>query len=173
MKNLFLPLLLFFSLAAQAQTSVSNFQVENNSLIYRQVFEQPATEADLMKQLMTIEGISEVKDVDGMLTAKIDGLKVDYKKHGGSWGSTPGVLNFPVFGNLMAEFKDGRYRITISNLKVRLDAQDNDTEFSYYALNRNNEFRTGRNALAILHYTNMHFTDILTLKESSTASEDW
>ena len=176
MKKILLPLLLLISIGSYAQTGiVSNFTMENGSLIYRQVFEIPTTEDNLLLFLMNTQGVADVEKHDAFITAKVKDMKIDYKKHGGSWASAPIHLNYLQSGNLLAEYKEGKYRITISNLSYQhpnASTVARDGQLQDLILNRNNEFKTGKAYLTILYYMDKHFTDVFTAKEVAT-SEDW
>jgi hypothetical protein len=185
MKKLLLPLLLFFSIAVQAQTTyLSDFYLEDGSVIYKKVFETKADKDTFLKQLLTTTGIGGVEEKGDMLIGELKNMKSDYKKHGGSWGSSALVLNHDIFGNFIIEFKDDRYRLIISNMyfvdnySVLAASQTNPennkmTLEDFFVKNKKAEFRSGKVRMEALHYIDKQFTEVFTAKESSAASEDW
>lgn len=176
MKKLLLLPFLLISLTSFAQTSVSNFHVENGFLIYRQVFEVETTENGLIRHLMTAPGVTDITKQDSFIVGKVENVKVDWKKFGGTWGTITTALAHPISGNLLAELKDGRYRITVSNIVLKPHSptlyQNADSKLDDLSLNRKKEFRTGKNYLSTLFYIDKQFTDMFTMKEQ-TASQDW
>lgn len=185
MKKLLLPLLILISINIQAQSNgVSNFTVENGSLIYRQVFEKEADVNLFLKKLMSTTGITGIEIKDGMIIGSIEGMKIDYKKYGGSWSSAPLVLNHALFGNLLIELKDAKYRVTISNMVMldnysvlaasQINPENNKMTLDSFSLNKHKEFRNGKSRLMVLYYMDKHLTDTFSFnEEAESSSSDW
>jgi hypothetical protein len=174
MKKIIFIFLLLFALSAQAQTSMSNFEIQDNSVVYRRIYESDMAKDEFLKQLLTTQGITEAEDKGELITAKIEGMSIEIKKHGGSWSSSPMVLQKPLYGNMIVEFKDGRYRITLSNLNFVETGGFTEEKYpvSFYAINKRKQWRKNRKFLEVLHYTNKHMEDVFSPKELA-ASEDW
>ena len=115
MNKLLLPLLLFFSLAAQAQY---NFKTENKSLVYESVIQNEGSNLKeaLHKQLLSTTGITNVEDNGDFLTAEINKLPVRYKDYGYNTLDVSLQLNRPIRARMVVDFREGRYKAKITDI---------------------------------------------------------
>jgi len=168
-------------------TSMENFVIENNSVVYKKVFELPnQTETELKKNILSfiskVPNVSNVRVIGDEIFGDINNLKVNYSKYGGSYMTTLILLNHSMFGKLIVQTKDNKYRVLIKDIYFIDDVSllsmttkkemDNRTDFTYFVTkNDKSEFRTNNTFKKGLGYMNNYFTEIFTY--SNTIKENW
>ena len=168
-------------------TSLENFVIENNSVVYKKVFELPnQTETELKKNILSfiskVSNVSNVRVIGDEIFGDITNLKVNYSKYGGSYMTTLILLNHSMFGKLIVQTKDNKYRVLIKDIYFIDDVSllsmttkkemDNRTDFTYFVTkNDKSEFRTSNTFKKGLGYMNNYFTEILTF--SNTTKDNW
>ena len=175
------------SYSQEENNSIEDFVIENNGVVYKKVFEIPnQSESELKKNLLSfiskVPNVSNVKEVGDEIFGDITNLKVNYKKYGGSYMSTLILLNHSMFGKLIVQTKDNKYRVLIKDIYFIDDVSllslnskkemDNRTDFTdFVTKNSRSEFRTGNTILKGLGYMNNYFTEIFTF--SNTTKDNW
>ena len=168
-------------------TSLENFVIENNSVVYKKVFELPnQTETELKKNILSfiskVPNVSNVRVIGEEIFGDITNLKVNYSKYGGSYMTTLILLNHSMFGKLIVQTKDNKYRVLIKDIYFIDDVSllsmttkkemDNRTDFTYFVTkNDKSEFRTSNTFKKGLGYMNNYFTEIFTF--SNTTKDNW
>ena len=114
--------LFFFSTHAQV-TSYGNFKVSNQELIYQKVFLHDAVTLEkLAGYYNSLPFVSDVQLADGELSFLVRDFVVDYKKWGFSQVSTPSIIQTGKYtGKASVSVKDGKYRITVSEIRLTGD----------------------------------------------------
>lgn len=120
--NILLLVLIFAGLDLSAQDSpYKSYKIDNGQLIYQQVYECDTMKADAISTMLSSE-VPKIKGLKGyykdgtVITAEFKNAMIDYRMMGGKWGSTPILLNSPFDANVTIEWKDYKYRVTISNI---------------------------------------------------------
>lgn len=187
MKKLLLPILVLFSITSKAQiTQFSGFHLEGRDVTYIQVFYPEDTsnlKERVISQLRATTGITNINETKGEVTAEIKGLKIDYKKFGCSPMGVVMGLRGGMHGRLSVQFKDSLFRLLIQNMEfisdLNFDLGSVETNGGAIPIgdiivrNRHDEFRGNNGNQKSMTCISMHFMDMLTLKKSATASEDW
>jgi hypothetical protein len=125
MKNLITLLLAIFPFVAFAQnTSFGNFRIENQEIRYQQVFTQDSvTTAKLEEFYKAQPNISGVKSADGKITFDITDVTVDFRKYQFRQVDVPTLIQTGKYSaKATVEARDGRYRVTLTDIKVIGDA---------------------------------------------------
>lgn len=171
-----------FVAAAQATTSYGNFKVSSQELIYQKVFlHDSATVENLAEYYGSLPFISDVAMSNGELTFSMNDLVVDYKKFGLSQVSTPPIIQTGKYsGKVNVSVKDGKYRVTVSDIKLtgdigykKITSKENLTS---YACRDNGTYISGDwtkpNTLGLLDKA---FTDNLEYREKPRhdGDDDW
>lgn len=191
MKKLLITLsILITSITSFSQdelTSLENFVIENNSVVYKKVFELPnQTETELKKNILSfiskVPNVSNVRVIGDEIFGDINNLKVNYSKYGGSYMTTLILLNHSMFGKLIVQTKDNKYRVLIKDIyfiddvsllsmttKKEMDNRTNFTDF--ITKNGRSEFRSGNTIIKGIGYMNSYFTELFTY--SNTIKENW
>ena len=167
--------------------SIENFLIENNGVVYKKVFDIPnQSEIELKKNILSfiskVPNVSNVKIVGDEIFGDIINLKVNYKQFGGSYMSTLILLNHSMFGKLIVQTKDNKYRILIKDIYFIDDVSllslnskkemDNRTDFTnFITKNGRTEFRTSNTIIKGIGYMNSYFSEIFTY--SNKPKENW
>lgn len=114
--TLFFLLLPFF-----VQAQYDYLKLENTQIFFEKVYILDTLKSSNIEKLL-LTGVPKLKDVTSLeraqdiITVKIRNTYIDYKKYGGKWGNTPAFLNHPFFGDVSIVWKDGKYKVTVSNM---------------------------------------------------------
>ena len=117
-------LILLVPVVALSQTTeFGSFKIVNTEIIYQKVFTcDSITMEKLQAFLSSAQNVSSVSITNGVLTAELRELVVDYKKFGLTQVATPPIIQTGKFsGKISAEARDGRYRITVDGLTMKGD----------------------------------------------------
>lgn len=132
-----------FSVSAQ-----ENFKIDNGSLIWQKVYQTTLSTEATVKQLKSDGNIKNISLSDHLFTGELD-IPADYKNAGFSLMSTPMyIARNNIVCSVTIDFKDGRYRITLRNIRLKATAEDSQTKIGetvnldLYALRKKNtEFK--------------------------------
>lgn len=181
MKNL-LILLLLISVTAFSQENY-NFKVENNQLIWQDVFESIINKSDI-EEIIKKNGIFKNLVIEeNIIKGNLENIAADYKGAGKSSMTTSiYVQNTTINSFFIIEFKDGKYRITLNDLILRTTNElaasgisimsANSVEpLSKYAI-KNLDLRKGflNSDAKIYNYT---FTNIFDFSKYQIKQNDW
>jgi len=180
-------ILSFTSYSQEVTNLVEGFTIENNGVVYKKVFDlQNQSETELKKNILSfiskVPNVSNVRVVGDEIFGDISNLKVNYKKYGGSYMSTLILLNHSMFGKLIVQTKDNKYRVLLKDIYFIDDVSllsmnskkemDNRTDFTdFITKNGRSEFRSGNTIIKGLGYMNSYFTELFSY--SNTPKENW
>lgn len=163
-------------------TSYGNFKLSSQELIYQKVFLHDSVSLEkLSTYYSSLPFISDVTSSSGELHFRVNDLVVDYKKFGLSQVSTPSIIQTGKYsGEATVSVKDGKYRITLADIKLtgdivykKITTPDNLTN---YACRDNGTYIsndwTKPNTLGVLDKA---ITDNLEYREKPrhTGDDDW
>lgn len=185
--TLIIVVLSISSYSQDGNTSVESFIIENNGVVYKKVFELPnQSETELKKNILSfiskVPNVSNVRILGDEIFGDISNLKVNYKKYGGSYMSTLIILNHSMFGKLIVQTKENKYRVLIKDIYFIDDVSllslnskkemDNRTDFTdFITKNGRSEFRSSNTIIKGIGYMNNYFTELFTY--SNTTKENW
>jgi hypothetical protein len=124
MKNLLYIFLLLLPCTLQAQiTQFGSFKILESEVMYQKVFTQDSVTVDKMVEfLKTVPTISNIQAGDGVVTADLVYLKVDYKKFKAAQIDVPAIIQTGIFnGKLIFDIKSGKYRATLRGIQMKGD----------------------------------------------------
>lgn len=145
---------------------------EGGNLIFEQVYECDSLNSDEVKSMLSsyVPSISSFKDYqqDGkVITGTITAGMVDYKKYGGKWSNTAIFLNWPFSANVNFQWKDGRYKVTVTNITFHVNGANNNTELkSLLTRKRGSEWNNSSMAVQSGIYVEHYLFDILKAKRT-------
>lgn len=102
-----------------AQEELENFQIENNSLVWQYVFETDLSFKELTEKIKESGVLENPEITDDKIISKTKQLKVLYKEAG--FGSTWYVVGYFIQPMAKIEFKESRYRVTLTNMSLHLN----------------------------------------------------
>lgn len=167
MKNIVTTLLLFISCNLFSQTE---FKMDDGSLIWQKIFDIENSPADLFNYIQSKGYFRDVSKTDSSFTAIFEGIEPDYKGFGSSEMSTPiYIARSFVNGGVNIQCKDGRYRVTLTNLTLEqkyndpLSKQGEKSKIESYSGKKEIKGSFLKKPALILNYT---FDKIFTFKKS-------
>jgi len=175
-KFVFLFALISFTAVAQ---ETNNFKIESYELMWQYVYETDLTQEEVLQDLST-KGIWESFDMVGdELIGISSNMDANYKSLGYGEMSVP-IYVARMFVNFHSriEIKEGRYRVTISNIQLIQKYDDSLTKqgeirlLNTLAINKKGEFKKmflGK-ASEIYNHT---FINALEIKEKEEQDDDW
>lgn len=141
MRSIIILCLVLFSISASAQ---DNFTIENNKIIWQQVYESELSDAEIKTLLKSNAILSEVS---GDLTGTSRPEKISCAE------TTPIYMRDDLQYFTQIEVKEGRYRVTLSNFRFspsvvvslyNVETTNNTVAIEDYMQNNKNELRTGK-----------------------------
>lgn len=165
------------NLPENVQDSLINtsFLLKNNEVIFSKVFVSDLNKAALLEKLQSILpniGNFEFK-IDASNSDKINGVltgtTVNYRKYGGTLMGTNRIMNYPLYGNVVVQVKDFKYRVLITNLSYKNVPEPLGYGKMDFILddgvtrNKRTKFKSSIAVHNILTYIDMHFTDLFNI----------
>jgi hypothetical protein len=146
----------------------SNLKLENSQFIFDKNYEVDSISSleieNLIKTgLPRLNGITMIQIYKGFITAKIDGIFIDYKKYGGRWGSTLAALNHPFYADLTILWKDGKYKVLVSNMYFNVNGFGIIKCHDLFINKQGNELRDGVDVIKAGVYIEKHLSDLFKL----------
>lgn len=153
----------------------TSFLLKNNEVIFSKVFNSDLDKSDLLEKLKSILpniGNFQFK-IDASNSDKINGVltgsTVNYRKYGGTLLGTNGIMNYPLYGNVVVQVKDFKYRVLITNLNYKnvpepigfgkMDILLDDA----VTRSKRTKFKSSIAVHNILTYIDMHFSDLFNI----------
>jgi hypothetical protein len=176
MKRLML-LLLLTPLFAMAQTfTFPNLKIVNNQVIFQKVYPCNGMNADQVKAALLefVPGIrffSLSSVTDNRIIGFLESTQVNVKKYGGNRISASAVANDPMTASVIFEWKDGRYRVTVSNVIFHGGPQFGVTDLTAGALSSDGTWSTKAMVQRSCHFVDAFLDDIMTLKPAP--ADNW
>jgi hypothetical protein len=108
-----------WEIAAQA-TTYGNFKIDNQKLIFQKVFFEDSITVDkLGDYLVSLPFVKDFDRSNNEIKFKVNEFVVDFKKFGFNEVTTaPIIQSGKYFGDGFVDVKDGKYRVTITNLQL-------------------------------------------------------
>jgi len=108
-----------------SQVKFDNLILENQQVIYDRVFVIDSLSSVDIGRLLTlnipkIKNLKNFKKDGDIITAAIEGAIIDYRKCGYTIWNAPTFLAHPFWANVSVLWKDGRYRVTVSNITFKI-----------------------------------------------------
>lgn len=154
--------LTFFGVFSQ-NLELNNFKIENNNLIWQKIYETHYTKTELIDHFKKSGKILDIEITENDLTGRLKNLDLDYKGFGKSEMSTAIYISRNFLSSfVLIEFKDGKYRVTLKDLKLAQkysDALSNEGEISelkdYAVKSNNSDYKNGfkKEPSEILNFT--------------------
>ena len=118
----YIGLLLIFNfclVSLFAQDTIYNFRTEQDELIWQKVYETQSSFDELLSYVQNNGVLESISVTNNKITGDLKPFEVDYKGAGYSRGFTPIYLLSNLFtGYVVIEFKESRYRVTISKIML-------------------------------------------------------
>lgn len=155
-----------------------NFKLEDGNLLWQKVYETEISNDKIIKSLKTSGIIKDIESLESSMTGTIENLDLDYKGFGKTEMNTAMYISRSYFKSfVLIELKDGRYRITLKEMKLvqkysdGLNEEGEISELKDYAIkNSKTEFRKSfkKAPSGILNFT---FEKVFGIKKKKKS--DW
>jgi hypothetical protein len=134
--------LTLFILSVNSQEKVGNFEIEGREIIWQKVFDSNLNNEEIIEKIKDSGTIENLSFGENKVSGDLKPMEADFRGAGYSEIGTPMIVyrSF-INGFVIAEFKEGKYRITIKRIILTKKYDQGDkTSLEYYGLNRRNEF---------------------------------
>lgn len=184
MKKIILLFTISLSVFITAQESA--FVISNKQVVWQRIYESTKTPAEIKSILLATGKIKFTGEDTNILTGEISDFIMDFKGAGFTRMGTPSYLtnNSKYFANFKIEFKEGRYRVTSTNIKLKGDSMSlfsggigftssGDDNLESYALNNDRElFKTSFDGRAsrIINYS---FAQLFDASKYTKTDDNW
>lgn len=156
-----------------------NFVLENNQVHWQKVFPRENIQADSLKTLFEAAVLPKIKHAK--LDKKSDRLSfdvvddaIDYKKYGGGNFSTGVFAKQAHLYHVVVEFKDERYRVTITNIEnIAGNVQSVNEPFAEAVTKNGTTFHQSKMVENGLQIMNTYFTEKFTIPQYIKQKTDW
>lgn len=177
MKRIVLLIFLFGSLPSIAQTSPYKYlQINNAEVVFERIYALDNYSKEkigemLSKSVPKVSGFSEYRRDGDVITGRLNDVVIDYRKHGHTWSTAPVILNDPITCNVTVEWKDNKYKVTVSGIafKERTLGNTDMALKSFLTRKRGTEWKEGHNVKLIGEYTEEYLNGIFTF----TSNDNW
>lgn len=178
MKKLILLFALIWSAMSFGQTD--NFYNTDKKVSWEKIFETSKTFDQLLSSVKQSGNFSDIEVVEGRIIANFKNIVPKYREAGYTlMGTSMYLSNGIFFGNATIDFKEGKYRVIVSNIKMtykvptmNMSMTDQTGGLEEVALKRNSDFRTSffSKDSKILNYT---FTELFTFESTKKTADNW
>lgn len=179
MKTLQFIILLVTSVGFGQNEVKENFVLENNQVYWQKVLPREKIQADSLKVLFETTVLSKIKyfKLDknlNQLSFDVEDGAIDYKKYGGRNFSTGIFAKQAHLYHVVVEFKDERYRVTISKIQNIDDKVKSVNEpFEEAVTKRGESFHSSKMVEKGLQIMNTYFTEKFTIPQYMKQKTDW
>lgn len=170
----------FSGIAQDSDTEYLNFEINSNGdLVWQKIYELDVTLEELQQYFTNESFTSNIKLIDDIFSGQSKGRKIGVSKTS-KWRTIGANLFYEAF--ISVEFKEGRYRVTLTDIKFSAverynlwsgGMQNQKTTFEEsFISRRTGEFRNPgiiENSLTIY---DKEFDNVFTLKENKI-EDDW
>lgn len=196
---LFLLFVLPFSLFAQNDTvntyvfpgiqdsiAGTSLILKNNILLFQKVYSSELNKDGLvnaLKSFLPTVNSFELSDVTNQTTyqlkGKISNYFVNYRKYGDGNSGVSNLIDFPLNADVLIQIKDGKYRVTISNLIVQefhengIIYKDNTAIESFITKNDRSKFQKNNKSIKTLRYIDNELNSAFDLNSTAKIKDDF
>lgn len=178
MRSILLILAIFCFKSYSQELEFDSFKLEDGNFIWQKVYETELSNDDLVKYFKTSGIIKNLDNLKNSITGTIVNLDLDYKGFGNTEMNTAMYISRSYFNSfILIELKDGRYRITLKEMKLvqkysdGLNEEGEISELKDYAIkNNNSDFKKmfTKSPSGIINYT---FAKVFEIKKKKKS--DW
>jgi hypothetical protein len=182
MKKLSLIIVLLYgplSFSQDSELKLFDFILASQELIWQHVYKSDLEKEELknlyINNVLSSMSKNNLNQFEDRITFEIEGDKVNFKKYGGTWGSTAIFVQYPQNYLVVIDLKDKKYRVTIKDIKT--DYRAANQGFSDLAITvtkkRKTEFKDANGATMGLRYIHKHFLNKFDMKQIKKEADEW
>ncbi len=173
-KSSILSMLLLNALLVSAQydyLKLDNSQVKFEKVYTLDSLSTEEMENTLLSNIPNFQKFSMSSKLDGKIIGKIEGSRVDVTKYGGKKMKESAFLGYPFYGDVLIEWKEGRYKVSVYNIYWMTSGfgrMDGDMLFTN---RQKTELSTKPIAIRAGGFLEKHLEDLFTINIST--NDDW
>lgn len=184
MKKILLLFTISLSIFITAQESA--FVISNKQVVWQRIYESTKTPAEVKSILLATGKLKFTGEDTNSLTGEISDFIMDFKGAGYTKMGTPLFLtnNSKYFGNFKIEFKEGRYRVTATNLKFKGESisiysgglgfsSSGDDNLETYVLTNDREYFKGSFEGKNSRIINYSFAQLFDVSKYTKTDDNW
>ena len=173
-----LILIFFLSCSILYFGQIENFKLENEQISWQKIYDTDKSFDEIYDLIKSNTQFSDVVRDENSITFLIKDYSIDYKGAGGSLLMTNAYIsNSKYSGNVLLNFKDSKYRITLSHIMYLYTSMDlnfgrNQTSYSLEeSVIKKSEFRSiYKKDSSIFNYS---FTKLFDFSKYKKSTNDW
>lgn len=156
-----------------------NFVLENHQVYWQKVIPRDNIQADSLKVLFETAVLPKIKHSkldkkQDQLSFEVEDGAIDYKKYGGRNFSTGIFAKQAHLYHVEVEFKDERYRVTITNIEnIAGNVQSVNEPFAEAVTKNGTTFHPSKMVENGLQIMNTYFTEKFTIPQYIKQKTDW
>ncbi len=174
---------LFLSIFAFGFSSDSPYRylkIIDNQVVFQKVYEMEGLSESDVERLLTsntpkVKNLTEFRKYEGVITARLNEADIDLTKYGLSvWSNYDALLNHPLFCDVSIDWKEGKYRVTLSSLLFKAEGLGDITGTDAYCKilkKGNKEWSTVKNRVKGGLLLERYLSDLFDF--STKTQEDW
>lgn len=149
------------------------FEIDEGKVSWKRVYETQAEPEAVSRNLLETGYFHDVNTIDGMVTAELRGLRMDYKGAGYKRMSLPlYIVNNTYSGFVTVQFREGRYRVSVSRVKC-FNSHYGESDLETFALDKTRaafDKKFLEAPAAIISYT---FDSLLSKLDKNDNDDEW
>lgn len=171
MKRIITLIIMAVTISANSINAQYQYLTHNNGKeAFVCVYDVEGSDANEIEKLLTssiprIPGFTDFYKSEGIITGKIENIRIDLEQYGCRMGNTSAMVYNPFFANVVIEWKEDRYRVTMSNMEFR----DRTLGAFRDPFSRKDRFLTGKTILRSGACFEQYFRDLFALKNTPDA----
>ncbi len=152
----------------------NNFKVENNNIVWQKVFKKDVNINHIHEALMLKGDVKNLRVSDGILFFELTfDNKQDLYQYGYRKGSYPSYLGLGGEFSGFVQVKDGRYRVTVNDVKFIDDINGLLIDDLTATATRKGKIKEGNRTQKVLNVFNDYFTDKFQVSVQQLSNADW
>ncbi|SEW37054.1 hypothetical protein [Chitinophaga arvensicola] len=170
-----LLLLIFMPAFVVAQNSpYKYYKLDKGELLFENIYHVDSLTADqigamLKREIPKIQGIVDIRTEGNLLTGRIRNSNINYRKAGHNPMNTYSLLDNPFDAGVTIEWKDGRYRVTLSGVVFHTGKDFNKVFLNTVLIKKGSEWYTNKMSRQIGNYSEEYYASIF----SVTNNDNW
>lgn len=150
-----------------------NIKLENHQVIFEKKYVLDSLSADKVKSLLSskipiVKGITDYYNGGEVITAKLKNATIDYRVYGGKWATTATYLNYPFDANVSIIWKEGAYKVTVTNIVFRVPALGDIELGEAITSKKGTIFSSNKTSVKATGYIDNYLSDLFTFKKDSS-----
>ncbi|WP_443937641.1 hypothetical protein [Pedobacter sp. MW01-1-1] len=159
--------------------------LKNNAVLFEKTYFTTLSNKELKQKLKlflpsvkAFQLTSDANQNDEQLSGRLTDFLINYRKYGGTHLFTPEIMNTPIQANVIIQIREGKYRVTISeiifkNANTAPDSGEPTTADDLFTRAKRSKIRTNETSLNCAHYMSRDLAESFDINASSKINTDF